>query len=211
MTIPAGWTDHGEIVPAGIVEDFVVTRRDALDAHFDAHWVEGPSFQNERLHWGRAAAPHGPFERMGRSVTLLDTHTRIYRGRIDDQRTLVSAIWPGLPRIGIWLFRRYGAFDTKELFIPPEGRYHMAACNPCVLRVGDHYEVFFEGRGDEVRWSIYHATWRGDRERRIVAPEPFLEGAANPSLLLHEGRLYLYYSKHVDGGFSTRCMSRPAP
>lgn len=201
------WTDHGVILPANYIEDLRVVRE---GDGFAAYFVAGPRFGNTTLHRAHAASPLGPFS--DASSTGHTHHTRLYSGRIDALRRIITAVWPGLPRAGLWLFSEEPYGMVKEIFIgpKPDTGYSIAAANPAVIQLPNGtYEIYFEGRAELVHWSVFRATWKGGTDAPIVDDTPFLPGCANPSLVIHDDRLYLYYSKHAGHLFETCAMSRP--
>ncbi len=206
------WTDHGEILPPSVVEDFRIVREGDF---FIAYFVHGPDFQHLHLGQARAGGPAGPVGPVGplhplHPLTQSTSHTRLYSGRIDDRRRIITAVWPGLPGAALWLFTEAPFGMIKQLLVAPKPGtgYAVAAANPAAIKLPDGtIEIFFEGRDHVVPWNIFRATWDGGTP--VVHDEPFLRDAANPSLVVHDGRLYLYYSAHVGALFSTRAMSRP--
>lgn len=252
---PHEWSAPQRILPAAKVEDFCVTpvrvRRlhtpDATTFRADFCLSLDGTFQNQRIHSAFGPTPLGPFVRPSSEPTFdPGVHTRLYRGRLDDDAILVSAIWPGLPRCGIWCFHRGDAFpqfgyaateptvvrnrppprdDAKFLVVPPrEGTlYSYAAANPCAEEDVDpdgngngRWHIIFEGctppsvAGQPV-WRLFHALWTPGA-LAVVDPEPICDGA-NPSLLVHEGVRYLYFSRLAPGGyaegFETCAMTQP--
>ena len=195
------------LMPAGKVEDFVMIATPDYAAPFQAFYCTGGSFQNQRIWTHPARSPVGPFEGEAWTVSQMDTHTRLYKGRIDRRRRLISGIWPGLPRCGIWCFtdRFYGMEKSLVLAPEPGTLYSYAAGNPCVMGEPGNYVIYFEGCPElkvpgQPEWRIFRATWDGKNMAK-VDPTPILDGA-NPSLLEHEGKIYLYYSRLTPGGYA---------
>lgn len=202
------------LMPAGIVEDFVMVHEGG--DYFTAYYTRGDSFQNQRLYArteGRSptALPPGREQALSIPLNVDDGHTRLYKGCLSRTRRLISAIWPGIPRCGIWCFTDLlpgRGMMSKQMVIPPGppgSGYSYAAANPCARAVGDGWEIFFEGC-DPLRtpgqpdWKIFRATWDG-RGLAVVDPVPVIEGA-NPSLLEHGGRTYLYFSRLTPAGYA---------
>lgn len=196
------------LLPAGKVEDFVMIATPEYAAPFQAFYCTGDSFQNQRVWTHPARSPVGPFEGDAWAVgRRMSTHTRLYKGRIDNKRRLISGIWPGLPRCGIWCFTDtfYGMEKSLVLAPEPGTLYSYAAGNPCVSGEPGNYTIYFEGCPElkvpgQPEWKIFRATWDGKNMAK-VDPTPILDGA-NPSLLKHEGKTYLYYSRLTPGGYA---------
>lgn len=194
-------------LPNGVVEDFYVCKARPEIGGYVAYYCHGPSFQDMRLYGALGETPLGPW-RDGPPIELypsLDAHTRLYRANINAEQDLISAVWPGLPQCGIWLFSDRHLGDRKildkQLFIgPKEGTcYSVVAANPCTLRAEDGtWDIFFEGRNENMFWRLFHATWDG-HGKPVVDDEPLCDGA-NPSLARFDGVTYLYYSKLRPGG-----------
>lgn len=204
------WKSHGSPVfttPGGALEDFRVVRE---GNRFAAYYCRGGSLQDQRLYRSEGPTPTGPWSNETQLTTR--THTRLYRGRIDAKRCLISAVWPGQPRTGIWLFTQEPYGDVKELLLPVKAgtMYCEAACNPAVYWDGEHYNVIFEGRNESVYWRLFHATIDPVAWNVTMDDDPLRDGA-NPSFLEWRDTVYLYYSKWVGHGFETHCMTQKRP
>lgn len=205
----AAWEEHGRIGPSGVYEDVRVVME---DGRLVAYFTAGPNFQDQRLVRCPMDTPYGPLlpDNVEQVQGLPDTHTRLYGGRVDPDRRIISAVWPGLPKCGMWLFTEKPYGMVKTLLIAPEDQtgYSIAACNPAVIEVDGQYEIYFEGRTETVYWNLFRATWQGGNDRPVVDKKPFLENGANPALFKYDGRLWLYHSRHSAYGFTTHVMSR---
>ena len=222
MIDPLKWKLHPEPVfttPNGALEDFAVfpagpTAREGYVAYYTA----GPNLQDQRLFRAYSKSPLGPFTNQESLAHFTgETHTRVYRGRIDANRRLVSAVWPGLPKCGIWLFTDYGPIIAKTLLVPPVPgtAFQVVAANPCIIHDGKEYNIFFEGRDERVFWHLCQATWDGDAPKSVVVlPSPVCEGA-NPSINKFKvdgvETWHLYFSRWngPKGGFDTCLMTQP--
>ncbi len=209
------WKAHPEPVfttSNGVLEDFVVVEN---YGELAAYYCSGPNLQDQRIYVRPAKTPLGPFGPV-KAIYPDGTrgHTRLYRGKVTEDVNLISAVWPGLPRCGIWVFRDEGPFLSKELLIAPkEGTlYSIAACNPCVVfdEAREEFDIFFEGRDETVFWRIFQATWDGESAVATVIDEPVCDGA-NPSILVLDDVVYLYYSRWnaEKGGFDTHVLTQP--
>ncbi len=209
------WQDAGLVysVPNGVLEDFTVIRQRLTrtgEGDFMARFCAGPSLQDQRLYRAWGASPLGPWSDVEPGPCQHNAHTRLYR-TADDEGLLVSAVWPGLPKAGIWRFEDIGdGLHAKSLLIAPKDGtlYSIAAVNPCSYFDGEHWNVYFEGRNETVFWRLFHAVADRDWSNVRVFDEPLRDGA-NPSILEHDGTVYLYYSHWIGHGFETRCMTQP--
>lgn len=223
MIDPKKWTRHPEPIfttPNGALEDFVVLKLDDGEVTFHAYYTRGPNLQDQRLYYAISRSPLGPFVEVSRVEVGLDTHTRLYRGRMDAHRRIVTAVWPGLPKAGIWLFQDVpvpgGIVEKKSLLVPPlpDTGFSVAAANPCIVHDGKEWNIYFEGRDEQVFWRCYQACWDDKApgpvgNLRIIKTALF--DGANPSVLQHDGVWYLYASiwNVQKGGFDTWAFSQP--
>lgn len=200
----------------GALEDFAVVKNGKT---YFAFFTAGKDLQNQRLYRSFAEGPLGPFSEP-ELVSNRETHTRLYRSLLEagplKGDMIISAVWPGLPKCGMWHFRPIigTPLMEKQLLIAPTPNtlFDVAAANPCTFWDGEHYNIFFEGRTDPARdprnsvdahagtvpraemfWRNFHATWDGINTPQIdVKP---LHDGANPSIVRGEDKIYLYYSK----------------
>lgn len=211
--------------PTGAIEDFSVVIDNEI-GDYRAYFTAGPTLQDQRLYRVRGADVHagplGPFEsadKAERVSDLREAHTRLYRGGIVGGPLhgdlIITAVWPGLPRAGIWHFRHVdrGLLEKRLLVAPtPNTQFSVAAANPCILWDGRDYNIIFEGRDERLFWRLFHTTWDGVGMPR-TDPRPLFDGA-NPSFFQYgpSSDIYLYYSclrnpaKGLAGGFETRAM-----
>lgn len=218
MIDPKKWTRHPEPIfttPNGALEDFVVLKLDDGEVTYHAYYTRGPNLQDQRLYHAIGRSPLGPFVEVSPvGGTINNAHTRLYRGRMDERRRIVTAVWPGLPKAGIWLFEDVpvpgGMVEKKSLLVPPlEGTgFSVAAANPCIVHDGKEWNIYFEGRDETVFWRCYQAMW-DEHEVRIVKTALF--DGANPSILKDDGTWFLYASiwDVKLGGFKTWVFTQP--
>ncbi len=207
------WTPHPKpLLPAQVLEDFVVLSDPR--GGFLAYYTKGPGFQNQRVYSQEASSPLGPFSR---EVSHEDpgVHCRISRGDLGlDHPMFVSSGWES-PKVGIWAHwpRKFGRLRT--LILPP-GEESVVA-NPCASfdPSRGEYDIIYEATRDPIsnprpHWRLMHAAWRPGAPAKVMYE---ICVGANPSLLVHEGVRYLYYSKLTSGGYSagfeTRVLTQP--
>lgn len=206
------WSEPKLILPADLIEDFTVTPDGPA---FRAYYSRGPTLQDQRLYTRSMESPTGPYGSEVPVEPRTRTHTRIYRGRANSAQRFVTQVWPGLPKVGIWLHEAQAFGEVRRLVIPPTPGtlYSVAAANPCVRwdpRAGE-FDLIFEGRAEPVFWRLFHARWSERDAFAQVDPEPLFDGA-NPSFLEWEEQLYLYFSRLTSrgwpGGFETCVVSQ---
>jgi len=207
--ISRNWKHHPyPVMPEGYLEDFSVYY---VNDKFQAIYCKGDSFQNLRLYRAVGDSPFGPFKETGRADDI-PTHTRLYRSDVDTG-TVITAVWPGLPKAGLWYFNPItNGLTSKQLLVPPkEGTlYSVAAANPCTIHDGKEWNIFFEGRTSDVFWRLFQSTWDGTWGQAVTDDAPLWDGA-NPMVMTHDGVHYLYYSKlGSNGGFETRLAYQSA-
>jgi hypothetical protein len=215
---PNKWHLHPKpvfIAANDVLEDFSVVR---VAKHFEAYFTHGLDLQDQRLYRAYGHSPLGPFIDAVCLSPANGVHTRLYRARIDDKRRLVTAVWPGLPKAGIWLFYDLALpgqlLSEKTLLVPPqEGTlFSVAAANPChIIDASGEHNVFFEGRAEPIYWRLFQTVWDGKNPRSArTRIQPICDGA-NPYCALFDNTYYLYFSKlAVTGGFETWALTQPA-
>jgi hypothetical protein len=202
------WVESPNVVfsvNSGAVEDFsVIVEKD----HFRAFFTSGDTLQNQRLCTAVSDSPFGPFNQVEMSFPTRG-HTRLYRNRIDSKRRIVTQVWPGLPKAGIWIHTDLNeTLSYRELLIAPEFPYTIAAANPGIFVNPDgDIDLAWEGRDENVFWYLYTGALHPDGSI-TVDKKPIRDGA-NPSYMLHEGIVYLYFSKWNGKGFDTCVMTQP--
>ena len=211
-----GWSEPVVLMPPQYLEDPTMVL--GVDG-FTLYYSRGPSLQDQRVYCRYSESPIGPIaSREARIHPYFETHTRIERARVSADLWLHTASWPGPPTGGIMAFARQlwgGVTRSLVLTIQPGTGWSFIAANPCVevdaFGPGEH-AIIFEGCVDRsCDWHLYLARWRVGQ---MATVEGELFRGANPSLLLHEGRRYLYYSALTSAGYSagfeTRVVSQPA-
>lgn len=191
----------------GVLEDFVVIPSGNM---FAAYYCKGNDFSHLSLYRSVSDEITGEYKK--EELIERGIHIRLYRGKVNDTTRLITAIRPGLPHGGIWVFRDAPFGMIKSVLIEPKygSLYSVVAGNPCVIWDGTEYNIFFEGRNDTVYWRLFQAVWDGMDGVRVI-DTPLFDGA-NPSILKHDGKYYLFYSKYRTGGegFETWCMEQKA-
>ena len=147
-------------VKSGAIEDFTVRPE---NGKFRAYFTSGPNLQDQRLSTATSDSPLGPFENIEMSFPSRQ-HTRLYRSRIDEKRRIITQVWPGLPKVGLWLHTDIDELTTyRELLIPPVEPYDIAAANPGTFNNPDgDVDIAWEGRSKKVEWKIYVGALHGD-------------------------------------------------
>lgn len=199
------WVEHPSKVlstESSAIEDFSVVKE---GKHFRAFYTAGDSLQNQRLCTAVSQSPYGPFEEVQMHFPTRG-HTRLYRNRIDEKRRIVTQVWPGLPKAGIWLHTDFDLnLSYRELLIAPQPPFTIAAANPGIFVNPDgDVDIAWEGRDENVFWYLYVGALHPDGSVTIDK-DPIRDGA-NPSYLLHEDTVYLYFSKWNGKGFDTCVM-----
>ena len=191
-------------VNSGALEDFSVVKE---GDNFRAWFTSGPNLQDQRLCTAISDNPLGPFSQPVLSHPTRN-HTRLYRNRLDEKRRIVSQVWPGLPKCGIWLHTDIDEINSyRELLIPPQEPFDIVAANPGIFVNPDgDIDIAWEGRSTEVLWSLYAGALHPDGTVSIDTQAICV--GANPSYLLFEDTVYLYYSHWVGKGFETWVMTQ---
>jgi hypothetical protein len=211
MIDPTKWTEIEYpiySVPSGALEDFMVVQTGPRK--YQAFYTAGPNFLAQRVFMATGPSPTGPFVD-GMPIDGCPAHyTRLSRGRVDSRRTIEMFVYQGLPKCGLYLTVQHEHFTTRHVLLAPYGECSIAIGNPTVIRDGDGYTIFFEGRGDlhvgdvcAARWRNYQAYWDGDDDSPAVPVGDSFEGA-NPHISRFEDTWWLYYSKWNGHGFDTR-------
>jgi hypothetical protein len=217
-----GWKLHPKPIfttPNDVLEDFSVM--EISPGQYMAFFTTGDSLQNQRLFYALSKSPYGPFEVPTRMPDV-PTHTRLYRSElIEGPRkgdSIITAVWPGLPKVGLWCFSGKGlpkGLLRKSLIcgpVPGSDYCSVAVANPSTIWDGEHYNIFFEGRAEkgptgEVFWWLMQATWRGDEPQATVVEKPLRDGA-NPFIAKFGGDYFLYFSKWTGRGFETWLLTK---
>lgn len=200
-------------VSNGKLEDFYVY---PVPDGYEAQFTAGENFQEQQLYKARSSSPLGPWENI--EEILRQKHIRFEKGADwpDNQSPwtrIVSMEWPGMPKVGMWLCYDTGKITVRSLFIEPKAGtlYSIVAANPAVIldRSEAEYNIFFEGRTEEVKWRVFQAVWSPYRDELNVIDEPLMDGA-NPFIARFDDIYCLYFSKPVGNGFETWAMTQEA-
>ena len=199
------WKKHSEAVfkvQSNALEDFAVEK---IGSSYRATYTAGPNLQNQRAFHAFANSPFGPFEKEESAINT-QTMTRLYRSRIDDKRRVITQVWPGLPKAGLWLHTDISPLLTvRELLVAPQKPFDIVAGNPAIFNNPDgDVDIAWEGRAKKVFWKLYTGALHLDGSVSINL-EPLLDGA-NPSYFYEDGIVYLYYSVWKGNGFQTWVM-----
>jgi len=193
----------------GVLEDFFVVAEP--DGSYRAWFVHGPTFQDMRLWTALGTTPEGPFGEVRPAPDGGARHTRLARGRLDDTRRLVTAVWPGLPHAGLFCFDDRGPLTVKTLLhgTKPGTAYSVVLGNPGVLVDPPGWALCCEGRTEHVFWRLVQGHIAPDLT--VTMDDAPIADGANPSFLRVGSRVYLYYSRPESGGFATWVMHQDDP
>lgn len=191
------WKKHKEpvfVVDNSILEDFVVIKE---KDYYVGYYTKGIEFQKQDLYKSYSKSPLGPFE--NEELVERGEHVRLCKAKLNDKEAILSSISPGLPKTGLWLYKWHNFGITRTLLLNPKPKtfYSVSACNPTVIHDGKEYNIYFEGRNEEVKWRVFQALWSGNKHHKIdVIDIPLIIGA-NPFITKFGNKYYLYYSKYV--------------
>jgi len=213
--ISRNWKEHKEpifVADNSILEDFVVIKE---NNQYIGYYCKGKEFQKQDLYKSYSKSPLGPFK--DEELVEGGEHVRLCKGKLNDREAILSSIAPGLPKTGLLLYKWHDFGITRTLLLNPKPKtfYSVSACNPTVIHDGKEYNIYFEGRDNEVKWRVFQALWDG-KNRIDVIDIPLMVGA-NPFITKFGDKYYLYYSKYKtkmknltlsEWGFDTYVMTQ---